>query len=67
VIEAPDLDAALAIARLNPVVAEGGGVEVRPVHSGFVKRGGADADVTDVATAERSFLAEQIADHTHPA
>jgi hypothetical protein len=39
VIEAPDLDAALAIARLNPVVREGGGVEVRPVHSSrFVKR-----------------------------
>ena len=37
VIEAPDLDAALAIARLNPVVREGGGVEVRPVHSSFVK------------------------------
>ncbi len=33
VIEAPDLDAALAIARLNPVVREGGGVEVRPVAS----------------------------------
>ena len=38
VIEAPDLDAALAIARLNPVVREGGGVEVRPVHSSFIKR-----------------------------
>ena len=38
VIEAPDLDAALAIARLNPVVRDGGGVEVRPVHSSFVKR-----------------------------
>jgi hypothetical protein len=39
VIEAPDLDVALAIARLNPVVREGGGVEVRPVHSSrFVKR-----------------------------
>jgi hypothetical protein len=37
VIEAPDLDAALAIARLNPVVRDGGGVEVRPVHSSFVK------------------------------
>ena len=37
VIEAPDLDAALAIARLNPVVRDGGGVEVRPVHSTFVK------------------------------
>ena len=37
VIEAPDLDAALAVARLNPVVRDGGGVEVRPVHSTFVK------------------------------
>lgn len=37
VIEAPDLDAALAIARLNPVVRDGGGVEIRPVHSSFVK------------------------------
>jgi hypothetical protein len=36
VIEAPDLDAALAIAGANPVVREGGGVEVRPVHSGGV-------------------------------
>jgi hypothetical protein len=33
VIEAPDLDAALAIAGRNPVVRDGGGVEVRPVHS----------------------------------
>jgi hypothetical protein len=37
VIEAPDLDAALAIARTNPVVRDGGGVEVRPVHSTFLK------------------------------
>ncbi|GAA1833933.1 YciI family protein [Microlunatus capsulatus] len=36
VLEAPDLDAALAIARTNPVVRAGGGVEVRPVHSGGV-------------------------------
>lgn len=36
VIEAPDLDAALAIARTNPATQQGGGVEVRPVHSGFV-------------------------------
>lgn len=36
VIEAPDLDAALAIAGTNPAIAEGGGVEVRPVHSGGV-------------------------------
>jgi hypothetical protein len=39
VIEAPDLDAALAIARTNPVVRDGGGVEVRPVAGGgFVRR-----------------------------
>jgi hypothetical protein len=37
VIEAPDLDAALAIARTNPVVHDGGGVEVRPLHSSFVR------------------------------
>jgi hypothetical protein len=36
VIEAPDLDAALAIAATNPVVRDGGGVEVRPVHSSFI-------------------------------
>jgi hypothetical protein len=35
VIEAPDLDAALAIAGGNPVVRDGGGVEVRPVHSSW--------------------------------
>ena len=34
VIEAPDLDRALAIAGTNPAVRQGGGVEVRPVHSG---------------------------------
>jgi hypothetical protein len=37
VIDAPDLDAALAIARANPVVADGGGVEVRPVHSSYLR------------------------------
>jgi hypothetical protein len=37
VIEAPDLDAALAIARTNPVVGDGGGVEVRPVHSSYLR------------------------------
>ncbi|MEQ7005127.1 YciI family protein [Actinopolymorpha sp. B17G11] len=36
IIEAPDLDAALAIAGTNPAIREGGGVEVRPVHSGGV-------------------------------
>jgi hypothetical protein len=37
VIEAPDLDAALAIARRNPATQQGGGVEVRPVAGGFVR------------------------------
>jgi hypothetical protein len=37
IIEAPDLDEALAIARRNPAFAAGGGVEVRPVHTAFVK------------------------------
>ena len=37
VIEAPDLDAAVAIARTNPAGWNGGGVEVRPVHSSFVR------------------------------
>jgi hypothetical protein len=40
VIEAPDLDAALAVARTNPVVREGGGVEVRPVHSTYLRPAG---------------------------
>lgn len=37
VIEAPDLDAALAIAAENPATRLGGGVEVRPVAGGFVR------------------------------
>ncbi|GAA3778359.1 YciI family protein [Plantactinospora mayteni] len=31
VLEAPDLDVALKIAKLNPVYLDGGGVEVRPL------------------------------------
>jgi hypothetical protein len=31
VIEAPDLDAALQVARQNPILRQGGGLEVRPV------------------------------------
>jgi hypothetical protein len=31
VVEAPDLDAALEIARGNPILVQGGGLEVRPV------------------------------------
>jgi hypothetical protein len=38
VIEAADMDAAMQIARTNPAIAEGGGVEVRPVASGGVIR-----------------------------
>ncbi|NUO57913.1 MAG: hypothetical protein HOV71_04690 [Hamadaea sp.] len=34
ILEAPDLDAALAIAKLNPACQLGGGVEVRPVAGG---------------------------------
>ncbi len=37
VIEAPDLDAALAIAAKTPATRTGGGVEVRPVAGGFVR------------------------------
>ena len=37
VIEAPDLDAALAIAKTNPVVRDGGGVEGRPIHSSYLR------------------------------
>jgi hypothetical protein len=37
VIEAADLDAALAIARTNPVVSAGGGVEIRPLHSSYLR------------------------------
>jgi hypothetical protein len=40
VIEAPDLDAALAIAGSNPVVRDGGAVEVRPVHSSYLRPAG---------------------------
>ena len=44
VIEAPDLDAALAIARTNPVVRDGGAVEVRPIHSSYVAAGHSSYD-----------------------
>jgi hypothetical protein len=37
VLEAADLDEALAIARLNPAIAHGGGVEIRPIHSSYVR------------------------------
>ena len=33
-LEALDLDAAVAITGTNPVIREGGGIEVRPVHRG---------------------------------
>ena len=34
ILEAPDLDAAVAEAATNPVLRQGGGLEVRPIHSG---------------------------------
>ena len=34
ILEAPDLDAALDLARTNPVISQRAGVEVRPIHSG---------------------------------
>ncbi|MER6443493.1 YciI family protein [Streptomyces sp. NPDC001185] len=36
IIEAPDLDAALELARANPATQQGGGIEVRPVEGGFI-------------------------------
>ncbi|MFF3878904.1 YciI family protein [Streptomyces sp. NPDC001978] len=36
IIEAPDLDAALEIARANPATWQGGGVEVRPLEGAFI-------------------------------
>lgn len=36
VLDAPDLDTAVTLAATNPAVREGGGVEVRLVHSGGV-------------------------------
>ena len=34
VLDAPDMDTAVAVAGTNTVVRQGGGVEVRPLHSG---------------------------------
>ena len=34
ILDAPNLDAALATAATNPVLRQGGGLEVRPIHSG---------------------------------
>jgi hypothetical protein len=39
VLEAPDLEAAVAIAHGNPAARSGAGVEVRPVEGGVVVRG----------------------------
>jgi hypothetical protein len=39
VVDAPDLDAALAIARQNPVLRQGGGLEVRPVAGSYLPGG----------------------------
>lgn len=40
IIDAPDLDAALALARNNPAIRHGAGVEVRAIESAYVR----DAD-----------------------
>lgn len=37
VLEAHDLDGALAVAGRNPIIRQGGGVEVRPVEGGEVR------------------------------
>ena len=37
VVDAPDLDAALVIARQNPIHHQGGGVEVRPVEGSWIR------------------------------
>ena len=37
VVEAPDLDAALAVAHRNPATQQGGAVEVRPVLDSYVR------------------------------
>jgi hypothetical protein len=37
VIDAPHLDAALDIAKRNPAIEQGGGVEVRPVHGSYIR------------------------------
>ena len=34
ILDAPDLEAALATAATNPILRQGGGLEVRPIHSG---------------------------------
>lgn len=39
IIDAPGLDEAIAIARTNPSVWDGGAVEVRPIHSSFLRGG----------------------------
>lgn len=37
VIEAPDLDAALAVVKRNPALPMGARLEIRPVHSGYMR------------------------------
>ncbi len=48
VIEADDLDAAVAIARANPATVQGGFVEVRPVAGSWVRDGGSDGSAHGV-------------------
>jgi hypothetical protein len=47
ILEAPDLDTALATVSTNPVLRQGGGLEVRPVHSGGLTGQSESAPATD--------------------
>jgi hypothetical protein len=48
IIEAPDLDAALALASRNPATRHGAGVEVREIEGAYVRGTGAADHATDV-------------------
>jgi len=50
IIEARNLDEAIELARTNPALRAGGGVEIRPIHSGgMVERNGGDRAAPGVA------------------
>lgn len=51
VIEAPDLDTAVEIARANPATVQGGSVEVRPVLGSWVRGSETDGGAHGVPSA----------------
>ena len=53
IVEAPDLDVALEIARSNPSARFGGSVEVRPVEAGGVVETGGMVETDVAASADR--------------